>query len=115
MTRHTFSFNFNDTKHHFDLRHYSTYFPQNSFEILLKDQLMKNFLKIDDDVYTIEGIYDTIYSEQILETKSKSKYFDDINYKLYNIFMDLELRAEDSYVIHFKEDMLIVFVIIKIF
>jgi hypothetical protein len=107
MAIHTFSFNF-------DLRRYSTYFPRNSFEIILKNHVMKNFLNIDDDIYIIEGIYDTIYSEQILETKSKSKYFDDINYKLYNIFMDLELIVEDSNVIHFKEDMLIVFVFDKI-
>lgn len=116
MASHTLSFpsENNDTKRKLNIRRYSTYFPRNSFEILLKEKAMKDFLSIDDDVYDVEGMYETIYSERLLETKSKTTYFDDINDRLYDIFLDLELRPEDSSLYHFKEDMLIVFVFDKI-
>ena len=100
----------NDKKRKLDFRHYSAYFPQNSFEILLKEKAMKDFLGIDDNVYSVEGIYDSIYSQKVLLEKSKMKYFDEINDKLYQIFIDLNLKPEDSSLMHFKEDMLIVIV-----
>jgi hypothetical protein len=100
----------NDKKRKLDFRHYSAYFPQNSFEILLKEKAMKDFLGIDDNVYSVEGMYDSIYSQKVLLEKSKMKYFDEINDKLYQIFIDLDLNPEDSSLMHFKEDMLIVFV-----
>jgi hypothetical protein len=102
--------NDNDMKQQLDFRRYSTYFPRNTFEILLKEKAMKGFLGIDDDAYSVEGMYDTIYSQNLLEVKSKSIYFDQINDKLYQIFIDLEIRPDDSSLFHFKEDMLIVFV-----
>lgn len=116
MATHTLSFpsENNDKKRKLNIRHYSTYFPRNSFEIMLKEKAMKDFLSIDDNVYDVEGMYETIYSQQLLESKMKSTYFDEINDKLYDIFMDLELKPEDSSLIHFKEDMLIVFVFDKI-
>lgn len=112
MNNHTLSplSNDNDMKRKLDLRRYSTYFPRNSFEILLKEDAMKGFLGIDDDVYSVEGMYDAVYSQSLLEVKPKSMYFDEINDKLYDIFMDLEVRPDDNTLIHFKEDMLIVFV-----
>jgi hypothetical protein len=111
MITHTLSpLSDNDMKRKLDVRRYSTYFPRNSFEILLKEKAMKDFLNIDDDVYIVEGMYDTIYSQRLLEVKPKSIYFDDINDKLYDIFTDLEVNPEDSSLFHFKEDMLVVFV-----
>ena len=104
------SYEHNDKKRKLDFRHYSAYFPQNSFEILLKEKLMKDFLGINDNVYSVEGMYDSIYSEKVLVEKNKMKYFDEINDKLYQIFIDLDLKPEDSSLMHFKEDMLIVIV-----
>jgi len=116
MDSYTLSFPYanNDKKRKLDFRHYSAYFPQNSFEILLKEKAMKDFLGIDDNVYSVEGMYDSIYSQKVLLEKSKMKYFDEINDKLYQIFIDLDLNPEDSSLMHFKEDMLIVFVFDKI-
>ncbi len=104
----------NDMEHQLEVRRYSTYFPRNSFEILLKEKAMKDFLAIDDDSYVVEGIYDSIYSQKVLEEKTKRAYFDEINLGLYNIFTDLDINPEDSNLLHFKEDMLIVLVFDKI-
>ncbi len=104
----------NDMEHELKVRRYSTYFPRNSFEILLKEKAMKDFLAIDDDAYIVEGIYDSIYSDRILEEKNKRTYFDEINQALSQIFVDQNLNPEDSNIIHFKEDMLIVLVFDKI-
>ncbi len=108
------TFENNDMEHELKVRRYSTYFPRNSFEILLKEKAMKHFLAIDDDAYVVEGMYDSIYSDQILAKKTKRTYFDQINQGLFEIFFDQNLKPENSDILHFKEDMLIVLVFDKI-
>ncbi len=100
----------NDMEHELTVRRYSTYFPRNSFEVLLKEKAMKDLLAIDDDVYIVEGMYDSIYSDRVLAGKNKRTYFDEINQGLSQIFVHQNLNPEDSNIIHFKEDMLIVLV-----
>lgn len=90
--------------------YYDDFIPINKFEKILKNEILEKYLSCKTFKKNINSIYSKLYINNI----NNSFYFNIINDIINSILKNEYDENEDIKLIHFKDDMLIVFVFNKI-